>query len=65
MTVDRGLDDPAVIATLTRVARLPLPPERLAVVGPALKDMYASFDVLAAVPMGETPPQTAFDPRWR
>lgn len=65
MTADRGLGDPAAVAALARVARLPLTAERLAVVAPALAGLYADFDALDALSLGEVPPQAAFDPRWR
>ena len=45
-------------------ARLPLSEERLAVVGPALTQIYGLIDALDAVELGETPPATAFDARW-
>jgi hypothetical protein len=47
-----------------RVARLPLSPERLQIVGPIAELAYTLIDLMDAVPLGETPPATAFDPRW-
>lgn len=48
-----------------RAARLPLTPERLAMVGATLEGIYALIDLLDTVALGETPPATAFDPRWQ
>ena len=47
-----------------RTARLDLSEERRAIVGPALEGIYALIDTLDAIELGETPPATAFDPRW-
>ena len=47
-----------------RIARLPLSPERLQIVGPTAELVYTLIDMMDAVPLGETPPATAFDPRW-
>jgi len=48
-----------------RTARLDLTAERRAVVGPTLEGIYALIDLLDAVELGETPPATAFDARWK
>ncbi|SFK39866.1 hypothetical protein [Geodermatophilus ruber] len=45
-------------------ARLELGADRQQPVGQALEAMYAILDRLDAVPLGETPPATAFDARW-
>ena len=47
-----------------RHARLDLSPERLETVAPMVNSIYALFDALDEVPLGETPPATAFDARW-
>ncbi|GAB3354076.1 hypothetical protein [Modestobacter lapidis] len=47
-----------------RGARLDLAPERAEVVGAVLAEMYALIDRLDDVPLGDTPPATAFDARW-
>ena len=47
-----------------RTARLPLSPERLQIVGPTAELVYMLIDLMDTVPLGETPPATAFDPRW-
>ena len=49
---------------LLAVARLPLTPERKAVARPALELIYSLVDSLDGIDLGETPPATAFDPRW-
>ncbi len=49
---------------LTRVARLPLSAERQEVTGGALGAIYGLIDLLDDLELGETPPATAFDPRW-
>ncbi|SDE71367.1 hypothetical protein SAMN05660485_01633 [Blastococcus fimeti] len=52
------------LALAARQARLDLGPERLDVVGPMINGIYAMLDTLDEVPLGETPPATAFDARW-
>ena len=47
-----------------RTARLELDAERSALVGPTVEAIYALLDRLDDVPLGETPPATAFDARW-
>ncbi|WP_100499292.1 Asp-tRNA(Asn)/Glu-tRNA(Gln) amidotransferase subunit GatC [Geodermatophilus chilensis] len=47
-----------------RTARLDLSPERLEAVAPMVNSIYAMLDTLDEVPLGETPPATAFDARW-
>ena len=47
-----------------RQARLDLGPERLAQVAPMINGLYATLSALDDVPLGETPPATAFDARW-
>lgn len=49
---------------LLAVARLELTPERRAVVGPAVDMILGLMDTLDDIEIGETPPATAFDPRW-
>ena len=49
---------------VARFARLPLPAERAPLVGGTLEAIYGLIDALDAVELGETPPATAFDPRW-
>jgi hypothetical protein len=51
-------------AHAARAARLDLAAERQEAVGAFLGEMYALIDRLDDVPLGETPPATAFDPRW-
>jgi Asp-tRNA(Asn)/Glu-tRNA(Gln) amidotransferase C subunit len=53
------------IEHLARVARLELAPDRMEIIGPVLKEVYALIDMLDDIPLGETPPATAFDPRWK
>jgi hypothetical protein len=52
-------------AHAARAARLPLTPDRLEIVGPTTEMIYALIDLMDSVPLGETPPAIAFDPRWR
>lgn len=49
---------------LLRMARLDLGPERVAVVGPTVDEIYGLMDRLDAVELGDTAPATAFDARW-
>jgi hypothetical protein len=51
-------------AAMARAARLELGVDRHEPVGQALAEMYALMDRLDEVPLGETPPATAFDARW-
>jgi hypothetical protein len=51
-------------AHAARAARLDLSAERHEAVGAFLGEMYALIDRLDDVPLGETPPATAFDARW-
>jgi hypothetical protein len=50
-------------AHAARGARLDLA-DRHEAVGAVLGEMYALIDRLDDVPLGETPPATAFDARW-
>ena len=52
------------LQAVARHARLDLSPERLEAVAPMINSIGALFDALDAVPLGETPPATAFDARW-
>jgi len=45
-------------------ARLELTDDRLEEVGQLLADTYALIDLMDDVPLGDTPPATAFDARW-
>ncbi len=56
--------DEAGLDQLLSFARLELTPERRAAVGPALDLILGLMDSLDVVDVGETPPATAFDPRW-
>lgn len=56
-----GADEVGILA---RLAGLDVPPERAAALARELTEMYADLDQLAAVPLYQTPPATAFDPRW-
>lgn len=47
-----------------RTARLELADDRAELVGRTAEGIYALIDRLDDVPLGETPPATAFDPRW-
>ena len=52
------------LAVALRTARLEITEDRAALVGPTAEGIYALIDQLGEVPLGETPPATAFDPRW-
>ncbi|MGY1706761.1 hypothetical protein ACI79C_19510 [Geodermatophilus sp. SYSU D00697] len=51
-------------AHAARAARLELAADRHEEVGVFLAQMYALIDRLDDVPLGDTPPATAFDARW-
>lgn len=46
------------------IARLELSAERRTVVGATLEGIYALIDSLDGIELGDTPPASAFDPRW-
>jgi len=52
------------VRILAHLAGLALPPDRVPALAAELTAMYADLDALADVPLGDTPPATAFDPRW-
>jgi Asp-tRNA(Asn)/Glu-tRNA(Gln) amidotransferase C subunit len=52
------------LAHAARAARLEITSDRAAFVGPTVEAIYALIDQLDEVPLGETPPATAFDARW-
>ncbi|NEK86128.1 hypothetical protein GCU60_10205 [Blastococcus saxobsidens] len=52
------------IALAAAGARLGLPEDRQEMLGAFLGEMYGLIDRLDDVPLGETPPATAFDARW-
>jgi Asp-tRNA(Asn)/Glu-tRNA(Gln) amidotransferase C subunit len=54
----------ADLERLLALARLELTAERRQVVGPALDMIIALMDTFEDIDIGETPPATAFDPRW-
>ncbi|MGY1843896.1 hypothetical protein [Modestobacter sp. SYSU DS0875] len=64
MTTSPRSFPPEALAHAARGARLELSADRLDAVGRTLADMYALIDRLDDVPLGETPPATAFDARW-
>jgi hypothetical protein len=57
--------DPDAVQVLARLAGLPLSPDRVPALARELTQMYGALDARADVSLGETPPATAFDPRWR
>ncbi|MBB3084638.1 hypothetical protein [Geodermatophilus sabuli] len=56
--------DEAGLTALVSFARLDLSPERKAAMAPALDLIVGLIDSLDAVDVGETPPASAYDPRW-
>jgi Asp-tRNA(Asn)/Glu-tRNA(Gln) amidotransferase C subunit len=64
MTVHTRRYEAGEVAVLARLAGLDVPPERAAALARELTEMYEDLDRLAAVPLDQTPPATAFDPRW-
>jgi hypothetical protein len=54
----------ATLQALAGVARLNVPEARQEPVRSALERIYALLDGLDAVPVGETPPASAYDARW-
>jgi Asp-tRNA(Asn)/Glu-tRNA(Gln) amidotransferase C subunit len=64
MSVHTRQYEPDEVGILARLAGIEVPPERAAALARELTEMYADLDRLAAVPLDQTPPATAFDPRW-
>ena len=64
MSVHTRQYEPGEVGILARLAGIEVPPERAAALARELTEMYADLDRLAAVPLDQTPPATAFDPRW-
>lgn len=58
-------DTPARIDELLRHAELDLDDERRAALLPVLEGIGAAIAAVRAVDVGELPPATAFDARWR
>jgi Asp-tRNA(Asn)/Glu-tRNA(Gln) amidotransferase C subunit len=52
------------LQSAARSARLDLTPERLTAVAPMINSIYGMLGALDDVPLGETPPATAFAARW-
>jgi hypothetical protein len=52
------------LAVAAPTARLEIPEDRAGTVLASLTSAYAVIDVLDTLPLGETPPATAFDARW-
>jgi hypothetical protein len=50
---------------MAQLIGLDVAPDRAPLLAEELTRMYGEIDRLAAVPLGETPPATAFDARWR
>jgi Asp-tRNA(Asn)/Glu-tRNA(Gln) amidotransferase C subunit len=57
--------DEAGLDQLLSFARLQLTPERKAAAKPALDLVLGLMDSLDVVDVGEVPPATAYDPRWK
>ncbi|MFM1987232.1 MAG: hypothetical protein RJA99_189 [Pseudomonadota bacterium] len=56
--------DPAMLAAAARIADLPLDPERIAQLVPAMDGFYQLLDALHRSELGETPPAIAFRAKW-
>jgi hypothetical protein len=55
----------AALDTLLSFARLELSADRRAAAGPMMDFLIGLSDTLDDVDVGETPPASAFDPRWQ
>ena len=53
------------VRAMAQLVGLDVAPDRAPLLAEELTRMYGEIDRLAAVPLGETPPATAFDARWR
>jgi hypothetical protein len=64
MTTPARLYSADAVRVLAGLVGLSVPPDRAAPLADELTEMYADLDLLAAVPLDQTPPATAFDARW-
>jgi hypothetical protein len=64
MNVHKRQYGPGEVGMLARLAGFDVPPGRAEALARELTEMYEDLDRLALVPLGDTPPATAFDPRW-
>ncbi len=62
--MDRPEIDATTIQQSAALVRYPMTAERAAELVPHLTGLLAALDMLDEIPLGETPPATAFDPRW-
>lgn len=62
--MDRPEINFTTIQQIAAMVRYPLTDERAAELVPHLTNLLAALDMLDEIPLGETPPATAFDPRW-
>ena len=56
--------DASLIEAAAKLADLPLDPERVAQLVPAMDGFYALLDVLHGSELGDTPPAIAFHASW-
>jgi hypothetical protein len=56
--------DPALLEAAARLSDLPLSPERIRELVPAMDGFYAMLDALHATDLGETAPAIAFRAKW-
>lgn len=56
---------PETVRSLAAHARLPMPDERVNDAAGTLAVVQSLIDGLDAVDLGDTPPATTFDARWR
>ncbi|MES2718295.1 MAG: hypothetical protein V4795_21175 [Pseudomonadota bacterium] len=60
----RTPSDASLLEAAAKLADLPLEPERLAQLVPAMDGFYALLDALHGTELGETPPAIAFHASW-
>jgi hypothetical protein len=64
MSIPQRQFSAAYILAAAQLVGLRIAADRAPVLAEEVTVMYADIDRLAAVPLGETPPATAFDARW-
>lgn len=65
MDTPRPSVTPDTLRALAAHARLPMPDDRVDTAAATLQVVQSLVDGLDAVDLGDTPPATSFDARWR
>ena len=55
---------PEILEVLAQLARMPLPPEDVALLAGALRNQLASIELIDRLDLTDVQPALRFDPRW-